>query len=44
MVVSVLEQLSHGGEINYDGEDRDWLLTLTSRVRHHGHVKITDCA
>jgi hypothetical protein len=32
MTVSVLEQLSHGGEINYDGEDRDWLLTLTNHA------------
>jgi hypothetical protein len=31
--VSFLEQLSHG-EVSYDGEDRDWLLTLTSHARH----------
>jgi hypothetical protein len=32
--VSLMEQLGHGGEISYDGEDREWLLTLTARVRH----------
>jgi hypothetical protein len=32
--VSFLEQLSHGGEVSYDGEDRDWLLTLTSHAQH----------
>jgi hypothetical protein len=32
--VSFLEQLSHGGDVVYDGEDRDWLLTLTSHARH----------
>jgi hypothetical protein len=31
-VVGFLEQLSHGGEIHYDGEDREWLLTLTGRA------------
>lgn len=31
--VSFLEQLGHG-EVGYDGEDRDWLLTLTKRSRH----------
>ena len=32
--VSFLEQLSHGGEVGYDGEDRDWLLALTSHAQH----------
>jgi hypothetical protein len=32
--VSFLEQLSHGGEVSYDGEDRDWLLTLTGHAQH----------
>jgi len=32
-VAAFLEQLNHGGEVSYDGEDRDWLLTLTNRVR-----------
>ncbi len=27
--VAFLEQLSHGVEISYEGEDRDWLLALT---------------
>ena len=33
--VSFLEQLSHGGEVSYDGEDRDWLLTMTAHARHN---------
>lgn len=29
----LLKELGKGGEVAYDGEDRDWLLALTSNVR-----------
>jgi hypothetical protein len=33
-VVAFLEQLRHGGAAAYDGEDADWLLSLTEAARH----------
>lgn len=33
-VTSFMRQLPPGGEITYDGEDREWLLGLTQDVQH----------
>jgi hypothetical protein len=33
-VTSFMRQLPPGGEITYDGEDREWLLGLAQEVRH----------
>lgn len=29
-----LKELSEGGEVSYDGEDRDWILGLTMQAQH----------
>jgi hypothetical protein len=29
-----LKELGEGGEVSYDGEDRDWILGLTMRAQH----------
>jgi hypothetical protein len=29
-----LKELSEGGEVSYDGEDRDWMLGLTTQSQH----------
>ncbi|GLZ75811.1 hypothetical protein Afil01_06180 [Actinorhabdospora filicis] len=33
-VSAILEDLARGGDVSYEGEDRDWLISLT-RLAHH---------
>lgn len=33
-VAKTLEDLSHGGDVSYEGEDRDWIITLTRLAKN----------